>query len=547
MTNIEDNIGIVVSGTFSQGMNVKLNSQNALSSLTIGSHVVIDTLTQRFMCEVSDIGLRATDQRVEHIPLHMQNERIFQSLIDNAAYAFIEVTPRLILSKENVLGGNSDPVELPSANTIPPHFSPVFKPTEADYEQVFYTREGKGFSVGNPLDLDTQINLDMELLVQRSSAIFGKSGSGKSFLTKILLAGMLQKSGAASLIFDYAGEYAYEGFSEENKPIKGLAQLFKNKVVNYTIDKRRLEDRKVGAEYLNIPKHEIEPDDIALLRNILNMNENQMEAARIVYEIFKTSRTTDWIHNFVHAEEDSDQMLDLVSRYDVNPATIGALKRRLRRIDRLEFLTDSGESDDVVKSIIDKLKNGLTVILDFPRDELSYILIANMLTRRIHSQWRYEKENYTRDRNKYKDPVPLVITIEEAHNFLNKDVSNRTTFGTIAREARKYNVTLMVVDQRPSGIDDEIMSQIENKFICKLDDPRDIDSIFSGVPHGNRMKTSLRSIESKQHALAFGEAIPMPIIFKVRNYGQDFYSSLSDESLFPDKKSEDEITSEDLY
>ncbi len=546
MTNIEDNIGIVVSGTFSQGMNVKLNSQNALSSLTIGSHVVIDTLNQRFMCEVSDIGLRSTDQRVEHIPLHMQNERIFQSLIDNAAYAFIEVTPRLILSKEKVLGEKSDPVELPSANTIPPHFSPVFKPTEADYKQVFHTREGKGFSVGNPLDLDTEINLDMELLVQRSSAIFGKSGSGKSFLTKILLAGMLQKSGAASLIFDYAREYAYEGFSEENKPVKGLAQLFKNKVVNYTIDKRRIEE-KVGAEYLNIPRHEIEPDDIALLRNILNLNENQVEAVRIIHEVFKTSRTADWIHDFVLAENESEQILELQSRYQVHPATIEAMKRRLRTIDNLEFLTAPDGSDDVVKSIIDKLKNGLTVILDFPRDELSYILIANMVTRRIHSQWRYEKENYTRDRKKYKDPVPLVITIEEAHNFLNKDVSNRTTFGTIAREARKYNVTLMIVDQRPSGIDDEIMSQIENKFICKLDDPRDLTSVFSGVPNGDRLKNSLRSIESKQHALAFGEAIPMPIIFKVRNYGQDFYSELSNESLFPDEKPGDEITSEDLY
>ena len=61
------------------------------------------------------------------------------------------------------------------------------------------------------------------------------------------------------------------------------------------------------------------------------------------------------------------------------------------------------------------------------------------------------------------------------------------------------------------------------------------------------MKTSLRSIESKQHALAFGEAIPMPIIFKVRNYGQDFYSSLSNESLFGVKKSGEEITAEDLF
>ena len=39
----------------------------------------------------------------------------------------------------------------------------------------------------------------------------------------------------------------------------------------------------------------------------------------------------------------------------------------------------------------------------------------------------------------------------------------------------------------------------------------------------------------------------MPIIFKVRNYGQDFYSELSNESLFPTEKPGEEITSEDLY
>ena len=46
---------------------------------------------------------------------------------------------------------------------------------------------------------------------------------------------------------------------------------------------------------------------------------------------------------------------------------------------------------------------------------------------------------------------------------------------------RKYNVTLLVVDQRPSGIDDEIMSQIGTKLTCLLDSDRDVDAVLSGV------------------------------------------------------------------
>ena len=88
-------------------------------------------------------------------------------------------------------------------------------------------------------------------------------------LTKIIQAAKYCKNDLCSeIVFEFpelqgimGGKYLkYEGFSEENKPVKGLAQLFKNKVVNYTIDKRRIEE-KVGAEYLNIPRHEIEPDD----------------------------------------------------------------------------------------------------------------------------------------------------------------------------------------------------------------------------------------------------------------------------------------------
>jgi len=116
-------------------------------------------------------------------------------------------------------------------------------------------------------------------------------------------------------------------------------------------------------------------------------------------------------------------------------------------------------------------------------------------------------------------PRALVITIEEAHKFLNPEVASQTIFGTIAREMRKYNVTLLVIDQRPSGIDSEVMSQIGTKVTCLLDNERDIDSVLAGVSGKSELKSVLSRLESRQQALIFGHAVPMPVVVRTREYG----------------------------
>ncbi|MBA7587681.1 hypothetical protein ES708_29714 [subsurface metagenome] len=116
-------------------------------------------------------------------------------------------------------------------------------------------------------------------------------------------------------------------------------------------------------------------------------------------------------------------------------------------------------------------------------------------------------------------PRPLVITIEEAHRFLNPELASQTIFGTIAREMRKYNVTLLVIDQRPSGIDSEVMSQIGTKITCLLDNDRDIDSVLAGVSGRSELKSVLSRLESRQQALIFGHAVPMPVVVRTREYG----------------------------
>lgn len=143
-------------------------------------------------------------------------------------------------------------------------------------------------------------------------------------------------------------------------------------------------------------------------------------------------------------------------------------------------------------------------------------------------------------KNPLDKPRQLVITIEEAHRFLDSAVVHQTIFGTIAREMRKYFVTLLVVDQRPSGIDNEVMSQVGTRITCLLNDEKDIDAIFTGVSGANGLRSVLAKLDSKQQALVLGHAVPMPVVVRTRPYDSQFYSEIGE----PDWE---EMSNEEVY
>src|SRR5687768_5070033 len=119
-----------------------------------------------------------------------------------------------------------------------------------------------------------------------------------------------------------------------------------------------------------------------------------------------------------------------------------------------------------------------------------------------------------------------MITIEEAHKFLNPQAARQTIFGTIARELRKYSVTLLVVDQRPSSIDAEVMSQLGSRVTALLNDEKDIDAVFTGVSGSSSLKAVLASLDTRQQALVLGHAVPMPVVVRTRPYDADFYRAM---------------------
>jgi DNA helicase HerA-like ATPase len=232
----------------------------------------------------------------------------------------------------------------------------------------------------------------------------------------------------------------------------------------------------------------------------------------------------------------------LLDKLNIHDSTYRNLRRGLETIRRLPFLLPHAP-DNTVRHILEYLDRGTNVILEFGRytDITAYILVANLLTRRIHARYREATEQAMG--GDAMPPHQLVITIEEAHRFLNPEVATQTIFGTIAREMRKYNVTLLVIDQRPSGIDSEVMSQLGTKITCLLDNERDVDSVLAGVINKSEFKSVLSKLESKQQALIFGHAVPVAVVVRTREYG----SAESYKEFIPEEEAEAKKDIEQLW
>ena len=181
---------------------------------------------------------------------------------------------------------------------------------------------------------------------------------------------------------------------------------------------------------------------------------------------------------------------------------------------------------DAVQAIVNKLENGRHVILSFGEyeEEMDYLLVSNILTRRIRDRWVKKTERYKSSEG--SRPVPLLIAIEEAHKLLGPYMAKQTAFGTIARELRKYFVTLLVIDQRPSGIDDEVMSQLGTRITGWLGDADDIRAVLTGLAGREQLRGMLARLQEKEEVLLLGWGVKMPIPIRSRRYDQDFYDEI---------------------
>jgi DNA helicase HerA-like ATPase len=518
-------LGVVVEGTFNSGLTVRLDPGTSTEQLRIGSFVVIEGAQNCYFSLISDIQLKASDPRLIADPPPDASSFVGRALAGTSTYATVEVRPMLMLEKADeadvearfAQAQGPEPVR-----TIPMHFAELREATELDFATVFGKEGGLNFAMGTPLAMDIPICLRLDRFVERSNGIFGQSGTGKSFLARLLISGVIKSKVAVNLIFDMHDEYSFDKQTEDGKWVKGLRQIFGPQVLIYSLDEAmgRRKGRNVDVT-LQIGLNQIEEADVILLSEELNLRQTAETTIGLLRDAFRNQ----WLRKLLQMNQEE---LDLFCQSSGAHAQAAAgLQRNLKRLQRQGYIVDEADFS-TLDNMVEALDQAKHVILQFGRysDVLDYALVSNLVTRRVRQRYEEKMRRYEESKEAAEKPKPLMITIEEAHKFLNPAVARQTTFGNIAREMRKYNVTLLVIDQRPSDIDAEVMSQLGTRVSGRLTEERDIEAVLTGVSNRSALRGSLASLDSRQEILIMGHAVPMPITMRTRAYDNAFYEAM---------------------
>ena len=541
-------IGYIVGGGLRESFRVRLTVP--AQQVQEGAFVVLESGDWQFYGLVTDLQLGATDPRFAdeqsetRLPSSLARLLHGQTLFTN-----LEVLPALMLERgpepdskeysrwrsEIEAGLRDEPRPLP-VKTVPQHHALVRMASPGDIAEIFGKPEEKGnFVIGYTREQEHPVALNLDKFVQRSSGVFGATGTGKSFLTRLVLAGLIQYNKASVLVLDMHNEYAYDDTSSDtNQRVIGLKTKFATRVRVVGLGKGALIRSNPPDFNLEVAMSDIMPEDIELLTQELNLKETTPTTLDALVSTFGRER---WFNAFRQMtnemiEDDKGKKIPApgsvaywANEKGVNIAAAEGLHSKLGRVFRLEYVVEKPAAD-TVSEIIKSLEAGQHVILSFGNHErdLDYLLVSNLLTRRIRQAWE-ERTNRFRTSGK-EEPRPLVIVLEEAHKLLNRAMAAQTTFSTIAREMRKYYVTLLIVDQRPSQIYDEVMSQLGTRVSGWLGDDDDIHAVLSGLAGREALRGMLARLQPKEEVLLLGWGVPMPLPVRSRRYDDRFWEEL---------------------
>lgn len=541
-----DPIGYIIGGGLKEGFRIRLTVP--ADQVQEGSFVVCDNGRFRYFGLITDLQLGATDPRFADEKSDRLQPAIQQALLGKTLFTTLDMYPTLLMDRGPELGtferadwedrverGLENPGPKP-VKTVPAHHAPVRQADEADVAAIF-GEDGPGmFVVGQTIEQGYPVRLDLNKFVKRSSGIFGATGTGKSFLTRMVLAGLMQADAAAALVFDMHNEYGFDDLdSDKGTRVHGLKSLFGQKVQVAALGKGALVRGHTPDFTLELALSDFKGSDIELLGEALNLT----DTASVTLNALQRAFDENWFVEFMKLvpgamayDAEQDKMVPAANSVEVwakannvHPKAAEALHRKLARIHDRPYVVEK-PAGDPVNAIVDKLENGRHVILCFGEydSDLDYLLVSNILTRRIRQKWVEKTERHKTQGD--AAPRPLLIAIEEAHKLLNPHLARQTAFGIIARELRKYFVTLLVVDQRPSGIDDEIMSQLGTRITGWLGDEDDIRAVLTGLAGREQLRGMLARLQEKEEVLLLGWGVKMPIPVRSRRYDETFYNEM---------------------
>jgi DNA helicase HerA-like ATPase len=493
--------------------------QSASETLKIGSYIRISddddialiAMIDNFLIEVSEEGTAKRRYIIEANPLGVVKDNKFQRGGDTIAIPPKKVEP----AKE------SEILSIYSHST-----------TEA--EKFTFSSLSSNKKIRIPVNANKVFN--------KHSAVIGSTGSGKSHtVTKIIQQAVEQKNGDFSLnnshiiIFDIHSEYKSAfpkannlGIDELVLPYwlltsEELEELFIDTESNdhnqrNVFKEAVISDRKDKFSGAEADKHKIHYDSPLLfdinevLKFAISKNEEIIDTGEVYASGVKKGqpKTTKGSLN--------GDLTNFISRLEN--------KLNDKRFDFL--LGDKSKQitfEDTIKQLIGQNcepKSNVT-ILDLSGVPFEVLSITVSLISRIIFEYGYyyKKIRTKKDPNeKVNNDTPFLLVYEEAHKYVPKSDlvkyrASKNSIERIAKEGRKYGVTLLLASQRPSELSETIFSQCNNFVAMRLTNPVDQNYVKRLLPDtlGN-LTDKLPSLQAGE-GLLIGEAVILPSIIKV--------------------------------
>ena len=117
--------------------------------------------------------------------------------------------------------------------------------------------------------------------------------------------------------------------------------------------------------------------------------------------------------------------------------------------------------------------------------------------------------------------MPIVIALEEAQNYIpeknqkDRDSISRKVFERIAREGRKYGLSLLVSSQRPSELSKTVLSQCNSFIVHRIQNPDDQTYIRKLVSAANSEILSQLPTLPQQHVIIMGDCVRTPVVARM--------------------------------
>lgn len=409
---------------------------------------------------------------------------------------------------------------------------------------IFSTFREYGFFIGElSAHQDYHLSLNPRALFSRHFAILGQTGAGKSWTVTSLIQNTIKAMPNAHIILlDLHGEYCW-------KDQKGTLQsAFPEDRVNY-VNALELEMPywiMTYAELVDLFIDRSEPGasiQMAFMREVLQIlkrktaKEIGLETVSIDTPIYFS--LAEMFRQFKNANEERKDF------GKVKGALFGQFDEFLVRLQsrfndvRYDFLlkpkirTNSSTLSALLSEFIGLgvYKANITVIdlSSVPTD------VRPAISAQV-GRLAFEFNYWNPDRREF----PITLICEEAHAYIPREKisqfeGTRRMMERIAKEGRKYGVSIGVVSQRPTELSETMLSQCSSYICLRTTNPDDQQYIKRLVPEGEADLADILTSLGRGEALVLGEASPLPTRVQIykpdpepRSNDVDYYSGWRD-------------------